>query len=220
MDNLPQTPQEPVTEKTENGQLFWHHTKLKQWDKNKEARNISEVNRIKLHDDILLNGILDEFKIDATGVTYDGNNRLGIVNELIGEGTLSASNGKSLEWVPVKIYPVETEADKWKIAFRGNEHFASWNAEGLNKYLADFEDDLDLSLFNIDFSEPKSIEDTLKAMEQAYNDTEAAKEEAKEAGEVNPSIQDVKIATCPQCGHQFDATSKPSDVKIEQPTAA
>lgn len=191
-------------DKVEDNQLYWHILKLKEWSKNRTARTISQNNYNKLKDDIALNGVEEEFSIGEDGVVYDGNNRLRVLQELIGEGTKVAHNGRDLEWVPVKLEHPKTEADKWRIALRGNEHFATWDADGLNNFLPEFEDEIDLTLFNITFAEPKSINETLEDMESRYNQTEEEKRAAKEAAEVNPNVSEVRTAKCPECGHEFE----------------
>lgn len=157
------------------------------WSKNHEVRQISDENWNKLIADIKRNGILEPFKIGQDNTVYDGNNRLKATRQIIAEGVTQAENGKSLMQVPVNIYDPQTEAAKWELALKGNEQFANWNQEGLSTYMPEFENELDLSLINIDFIEPESIDDQLE-------------EEPK-----TPPSKKLKEFTCPECGHKFTA---------------
>lgn len=156
---------------------------LSYWEKNKEVREITESNWNKLVADIKRNGILTPFDIDQNHVVYDGNNRKKATEQIISEGITTAENGKDLRRIPVTIHEITTEAQKWELALKGNEQFANWNQEGLSNYMPEFEDELDLSLINIEFYEPETIEDQL----------EPDKPKEKKAKEV----------TCPECNNKF-----------------
>lgn len=155
------------------------------WTKNQQVREISEENWNKLIADIKRNSILEPFKIGTDNTVYDGNNRLKAARTIIAEGITQAENGKSLIEVPVIIYDPQTEASKWELALKGNEQFANWNQEGLANYMPEFENDLDLSLINIDFVEPESIDDQLE-------------DESNISKSKNP-----KEYTCPNCQTKF-----------------
>lgn len=163
---------------------YRHIDTLSFWAKNQEVREITESNWHKLIADIKRNGILEPFKIGEDGVVYDGNNRLKATRQIIVEGQTTSENGKDLTQIPVNIYTPQTEANKWELALKGNEQFANWNQEGLSNYMPEFENELDLSLINIDFIEPESIDDQLE--------------------EDPPKTPKKKQVTCPACQHQFE----------------
>lgn len=195
---------EQFFDKVVDGQLFWHISKLHEWEKNKLARTITDTNFRRLKDSISIHGIDDTFKILPDGTVLDGNNRLRALLDLMDGGVAKSSSGKELAWVPVIVVDAKTEADKWRYALERNGHYASWDPDGLNNFLPEFEEELDLTLFNIEFREPKSIDQTLTEMEKAAEQVETEKKEAKEATEVNPNVTETKVAKCPNCGHEFD----------------
>ncbi len=156
------------------------------WTKNSEVREISEENWNKLIADIKRNGILEPFKIGDDGTVYDGNNRLKAVRQIIAEGITASENGQDLTQIKVNTYSPQTEAQKWEIALKGNEQFANWNQEGLANYMPEFEEELDLSLINIDFVSPESIDDQLEVSKQQTGGNKSPRE-----------------AICPKCGEKF-----------------
>ena len=157
------------------------------WEKNQAVREITDANWNKLVADIKRNGILEPFKIGEDGIVYDGNNRLKAIRQIIGEGITASENGKDLSQVPVNIYNPVSEAQKWELALKGNEQFANWNQKGLENYMPEFENELDLSLINIDFIEPESIDDQLE--------------------EEPPTSKEKKLkeVICPNCQTKFTA---------------
>ena len=137
--------------------VYRNYTELTNWDKNESAREISTDNWAKLLLSIRREGIKTPFKVDENGIVYDGNNRLKGIREITAGGTTTAENGKDLLQVPCILETPTTEAQKWDLALSGNEQFASWNQDGLTTFLPEFENDLDLSLYNVDFFEPESM---------------------------------------------------------------
>lgn len=135
------------------------------WEKNAAVREITQENWDKLVADIQRNGVLQPFKVDATGIVYDGNNRLKALRTLLAKGITQTENGQDLTHVPVIIYPIEKESDKWEIALKSNEQFANWNSHELANYMPEFEDDLDISLINVDFWKPESLDEQLDVPE-------------------------------------------------------
>ncbi len=175
--------------------IYKVYNELTEWPKNKDLRTITEDNYQKLLLALRKEGIKDPFKIGQDNIVYDGNNRLRAINELIASGVLHAENGKDLQQIPVIIENPQTEAQKVDLALTGNEQFASWNQYGLMNYLPEFENDLDMNLFNVDFFTPQSIED------------QVIEKEEPQAPEGNKQPQ---LVQCPQCSTQFN----PADNKI------
>lgn len=157
------------------------------WDKNNDARIITETNWEKLKADIKRRGVREALKIGADNTVYDGNNRLKAVNFWLAQDIHTADNGVSFDILPVEVYDTPTEAAKWELALTGNEQFASWNRNILSNYLPEFEDTLELSLYNIEFDDPQSFDEQL--------DDEATDKPTKEKTK--------KDITCPNCNHIF-----------------
>lgn len=177
--------------------IYKDYSELKNWEKNSSARYISSDNFEKLVLSIRKKGITDKFKIDEAGIVYDGNNRLKALKRLIDEEHITnAENGSDLKLVPCIVTYPESESDKWDIALSSNGQYASWSQEGLSNYLPEFEEELDLSLYNVDFFEHESMIDQL----------EDVKDEEKTGGKQEEQIQ------CPECGHKF----LPSEAKLTE----
>jgi hypothetical protein len=157
------------------------------WDKNNDARIITETNWEKLKADIKRRGVREALKIGADNTVYDGNNRLKAVMYWIAQDIHQADNGMTLDALPVEVYDTPTEASKWELALTGNEQFASWNKNTLSNYLSDFEDTLELSLFNIEFDDPQSFDEQL----------------ADEGEEKTPKDKTKKEIICPNCQTPF-----------------
>lgn len=159
-------------------------SQLHNWDKNNLARQITDVNWNKLITDIKRRGVKDAFKIAQDGTVYDGNHRLKALNHWIAQGTTIADNGVSLTQVPIEVIDPQSETEKWEVAFTGNEGFASWNRDGLTSYQGEWEA-LELSLFNIEFDDPESIDEQLFEEEHAPRDKKP------------------KEVECPECHSKF-----------------
>ena len=178
------------------GKKYYHYSLFKHWDKNEQVRTISESNWLKLLADYKRNGRRDPLKVDTEFIVYDGNHGLKAITQLISEGILSAENGKSLEWLEADIRNPQTEAQKWEIALTGNEGFASWNRETLPNFTSEFENELDLSLINIDFMEPLNFEEQIDlSAKQDFSD----KNKEIDAGELAKNLN----MKCPKCGFEF-----------------
>lgn len=160
-------------------------TDLKNWERNQQIRKISTDNWEKLLLSLRREGVKEPFKIGEDNTVYDGNNRLKGVYFLIAEGVVTAENGVDLQQIPCLVSNPQTEAQKIDLALTGNEQFASWDQDGLMNYMPEFENDLDLSLFNVDFNDSFSINDQVETEEQSKS-----KREPKEI-------------ECPNCNHKF-----------------
>lgn len=160
-------------------------TDLKNWERNQQIRKISNDNWEKLLLSVRREGIKEPFKIGEDNTVYDGNNRLKGLYYLIGEGVTTAENGKDLQQVPCLVSNPQTEAQKIDLALTGNEQFAAWDQDGLMNYMPEFENDLDLNLFNVDFDDAQSINDQVEIEESTK-----PKREPKEV-------------TCPACSNKF-----------------
>lgn len=168
-----------------DGKMHWHYSLLKNWDKNNEARMITEENWNKLVASIQREGIKDPLKIDNDGVVYDGNNRVKALIQV-----LTMPQHHASEWVSVDIRHPKNEAEKWDIALSGNGQFAQWSQDGLSNYMPEFENELDISLYNVNFFDPKGFD-------EFTNPEEETTAEKQIGGNKDKSIK------CPQCGHVF-----------------
>ena len=175
-----------------NGQLFINHLALHRWEKNKKARFITDEKRQQLSADLKRNGIKDAFKVGEDGTIYDGNHRDEEIEKWLAEGIIQSESGQFLDWIPCTIVYPKTEAEKWDYALSRNEQFAQWSREGLEEYLPEFEDELDLSLINVDFEEQLNLDEQLTMNEETSDNEE----------EDNPKRKEQEVE-CPNCSHKF-----------------
>lgn len=165
-------------------------SELHEWDKNKEVRQITEANFLKLKANIKRNGIESVFKILEDGTVLDGNHRLRVIQALLNEGVTTTDNGHDITQVPYEIKQTSSEADKWRIALNGNSEYASYT-ENLSNYMPEFENEIDLSLINVDFSTPASLDEYFPV-----DDPEKEVKPQKEPREIE----------CPACHDKFTQT--------------
>lgn len=166
--------------------VYKPYTELFNWERNTTIRTISTDNFEKLLQAIRREGIKEAFKIGQDNTVYDGNNRLKGLNQIIAEGTTTAQNGVDLTQVPCVMYNPQTEGQKADLALSGNEQFAAWDKDGLMNYLPEIENELDMSLYNVDFFEPESILEQIEEVADEPSGSSAPKQ-----------------VTCPNCNHQF-----------------
>lgn len=175
-----------------DNRLYVNIKDLSNWEKNDKVRSISPKNFQKLVASIYRSGIKSPLKIGEDGIVYDGNHRLKALYQLQADEVTTTKSGHLLELVPVTISNPQSEVEKWELALSGNSPYAYWNSDGLSNYLPEFEDELDMSLYNIDFFDPESME------EQLTEEEEEKKEEP----------QKVNFIICPNCQHEFSKPKK------------
>lgn len=177
-----------MEDKLHEGTLYRHYTRIKLWEKNQEITTISTANWLKLIASIKKHGVMEDLQVGDDDIAYDGNHRLKATIHIVeSEGITVAENGVDLTYLPIKLVHPKTEADKWHIALMAHSEYREWNKDGIANYSIEFENELDLSLINIDFSEPISL-DSIVDVSSEPNDKK----------ETNPTQ-----VTCPQCQHQF-----------------
>lgn len=182
--------------KTIDGQSYWHHSLLSNWSKNEEYRILKEKDWLRLLKSLKKKGIRQAFEIDINGVTYDGNNRLKGINELVSEGVSRAENGRDLEWVPVNVHEAPAnESEEVRLAAIGNgdKDFATWNKDAVANHKEYFESIEDYEDLVFDFTDPVTFGDVFDTYEE---------ETIEESGSIEKKQKEV---VCPNCSHKFTA---------------
>ncbi len=195
IDAFLQQPENSPLKKNIDGQIHWHYSLLRKWDKNLEYRQITSKGWVRLVKSVKKNGIKRAFEVDTEGTVYDGNNRLEGIYDLLKQGITTAENGKDLQWVPVMIHRVpETDAEALEIAAVGNgdKDFATWNKDAVANHKDIFEQVTDYQDLVFDGEDAITFGDTF----EFYTEDPIITDEAPPTKPKDPIV-------CPQCSHSF-----------------